>query len=84
MDYWLVETGAADQPGINGGITRRMAEATTVNTVDVPDVDEYVRKVEAAGGKVVMPKGKVPGVGDLAYCSDTEGNVFGIIQPEPM
>jgi predicted enzyme related to lactoylglutathione lyase len=24
---------------------------------------------------------ELPGVGWLAYCSDTEGNVFGMLQP---
>jgi predicted enzyme related to lactoylglutathione lyase len=25
----------------------------------------------------------IPGVGWLAYCKDTEGNVFGIMQDDP-
>jgi uncharacterized protein len=24
----------------------------------------------------------IPGVGYLAYCTDTEGNVFGVLQPD--
>jgi predicted enzyme related to lactoylglutathione lyase len=31
-----------------------------------------------------MPKSHIPGVGWLAYAQDTEGNNFGIIQPDPM
>ena len=33
-------------------------------------------------GKVAMPKMAIPGVGYQAYCLDTEGNVFGIHQPD--
>ena len=33
-----------------------------------------------AGGTVLMEKTAVPGVGYFAYCKDTEGNVFGIIE----
>jgi predicted enzyme related to lactoylglutathione lyase len=29
-----------------------------------------------------MPKMAVPGVGWLAYAKDTEGNIFGIMQPD--
>jgi len=82
-DYWLVTTGADDQPGINGGIMRRMEQSTICNTVDVPSVDAFTQKIVAAGGRVVAPKMAVPGVGYLAYCADTEGNVFGIMQNDP-
>jgi predicted enzyme related to lactoylglutathione lyase len=39
-------------------------------------------KVTAAGGKVLGPKTTIPGVGYHAYCQDTEGNVFGILQTD--
>jgi len=82
-EYWLVTTGEEGQPGINGGILSRIApNATTVNTVEVASVDVTVAQVEAQGGKVVRPKFAVPGVGTVAYCADTEGNLFGIIEPE--
>lgn len=54
-----------------------------MNTVDVTSVDEFILKVVAAGGKVVMPKTTISGVGHLAYCADTEGNVFGMMQNDP-
>lgn len=53
-----------------------------VNTIDVPSCDEYLGKIEAAGGKNVMPKMAVPGIGWLAYCTDPEGNTFGILQAD--
>ena len=33
--------------------------------------------------RVVLPKIAVPGVGWVAYCADTEGNVFGMLQDDP-
>jgi uncharacterized protein len=84
VDYWLVNTGPKDQPGINGGITKRMnPQASTYNTVDVPSVDEFTKRIVESGGKVVVPRMAVPGVGYMAYCADTEGNVFGIMQEDP-
>jgi predicted enzyme related to lactoylglutathione lyase len=82
--YWLVSTGDEKQPGINGGLLQRRApNATTVNTVDVPSVDEFTKKVTRNGGKIVVPKQAIPGVGYLAYCVDTEGNTFGMMQSDP-
>ena len=45
-------------------------------SVAVDDVDEAVRKVEAAGGKTLMNKTPIPGVGWIAKFMDTEGNLF--------
>ena len=84
MDYWLIATGSEDEPGIGGALTLRSdLSAGTVNTIDVPSVDEAAAKVAAAGGKVVAPKMAIPGVGYLAYCQDTEGNTFGVMQGDP-
>ncbi len=83
IPYWLVTTGPEGTPGINGGIMPRTEGGSVYNTIDVPSVDDYVKKIEAAGGKVVRPKMAIPQVGYFAYCSDTEGNVFGIMQGDP-
>ncbi len=82
-DYWLVTTGDPKEPGIDGGIMRRTdPRATTINSVDVPSVDEFAGKVTRAGGKIVLPKTAIPGVGYLIYCQDTEGNTFGLYQDD--
>ncbi|HEX8635429.1 MAG TPA: VOC family protein [Pyrinomonadaceae bacterium] len=88
QSYWLLETGDGNQPGINGGLMKRSdnplpTTSSATNTIDVPSVDDYTRKITEHGGKVVMPKGTVPGIGYIAYCEDTEGNLFGIMQFDP-
>jgi uncharacterized protein len=88
--YWLVMTGSQDEPGINGGILfRRGAEPANgqpinayVCTIGVASIDEYVDKSVAAGAAVALPKMPVKGVGWLAYCKDTEGNIFGMLQDD--
>ncbi len=83
-DYWLITTGEAGTPGIDGGLMRRgNITAPVVNTIDVPSVDDFVAKITANGGSVVAPKMPIPGIGYLAYCQDTEGNMFGIMQSDP-
>ncbi len=80
----MVQTGPKEQPGIDGGVTRRMGPGMAhINTVDVPSVDEFVAKIEANGGTIAMPKMAIPGVGWLAYAKDTEGSIFGIMQSDP-
>ena len=84
-DYWMVTTGSESEPGINGGIMRAPGPANggVVNTVGVENLDDCVRKVLANGGQVVAPRMSVPGMGYMAYCKDTEGNTFGLMQPDP-
>lgn len=83
MDYWLVKTGEPGSMGIDGALTRRAEAAVPiVNTIDVPSVEEFQAKITAAGGKVLMPKAPIPGIGYFALCQDTEGNPFGIMEPD--
>ena len=48
------------------------------NYIDVLAIDEYAVKIENLGGKVVLPKTAVPGIGYFAVCLDTEDNIFAI------
>ena len=68
IDYWLVNTvptdaeGRPTEPGVNGGLMRRMMPGQTpVNYISVEDVDQFSRKAESLGAKVVVPKMPVPG-----------------------
>ena len=82
-DYWLVKTGA-DGPGIDGGLLNKMDDShTVVNTLDVPSVDDYAGKVQAAGGTIVVPKMAIPGIGWLVYFKDLDGNIHGMMQNDP-
>jgi len=84
MPYWLITTGPNIEPGINGGLMpRRDPAEPCVNTVGVANIDVSLATVPAHGGLCVVPKMPVPGVGWLAYCKDTEGHIFGMMQPDP-
>lgn len=83
VEYWMIDTGE-DGPGINGGLLRRQDPAQpVVNTVGVEDLDATLAQVTAAGGKIALPRMGVPGVGWLAYIMDPEGNISGVMQPDP-
>ena len=80
QQYWMVKTGDEKTPGIDGGIMLKKDLRATVNTVGVDSVDKAIKKVIAAGGKVVRPKIALPTMGWIAYCVDGDGNAFGLIE----
>ena len=79
-EYWLVKTGKEGTPGFDGGIMRREFAQAVINTMEVESLQESLAKVEAAGGKLITGPNEVPGVGMHAYCSDPEGNMFGLME----
>ena len=84
MEYWMIGTGDPSEPGINGGLMRRQNPGQPcVNTVGVADLDATLATVLSSGGECALPKMPIPGVGWLAYCKDTEGHIFGIMQNDP-
>ena len=91
MDYYLISTGPADKPGINGGLMRRHGDAPApaqpvsafVCTVDVASVKASLEKAVELGGTVALPIMPVPGIGWLCYAKDTDGNIFGMMQSDP-
>jgi uncharacterized protein len=80
MEYWMITT--TDEKGnkaLGGGMMKRqMPQQPNINYIDVKSVDEYSSKVEKIGGKVVVSKKAVPGMGYFAVCLDTENNAFAI------
>ena len=83
MEYWMAVTGPDDTPGINGGLgPRRTPEEKPVNTIKVASVDAILATVTNSGGQVMVPKSAIPGVGWIAYATDTEGNPFGVMEED--
>jgi predicted enzyme related to lactoylglutathione lyase len=80
---------AMENIGIDGGMTLRRgprpaADAPVhgyVCVVGIENIDNTIKKIEAAGGTLALAKMMIPGVGWVAYYKDTEGNIFGIIEP---
>ena len=88
MDYHMVTTTPSDEnmrpkdPGaINGGLLARDPTGQhPVIVIDVPSIEEHIKKIESFGGKVIMPAIKVGEFGLYARVADTEGNTLGIWQ----
>ena len=76
-EYYGVTTRAEGAPGINGGLMKRnMPGQPFANYVDVKSIDDFVGRIQAAGGTLIMPKQEIgPGMGSFAVFQDTEGNM---------
>jgi len=87
-EYFMAITTESDpqtmqpkNPGaINGGMFKK--DSTTskqpLMVIGVDSVDEHIQKIEASGGKTIMPKTAIGQFGFYARISDTEGNEIGI------
>lgn len=74
----------ASQQGIPGHITSLSHEPHhyTMFYVEVDDVQAYLDKAAALGGKTLVPPIKIP-TGTFAWLSDLDGNTIGLLKPEP-
>ena len=85
MEYTMVYAAETDENNmvaekgvINGGMFPRSKEAKTpVVVIGVQSVEETIKKVLAAGGKLITPKQSIPN-GSYARVSDSEGNIIGL------
>ena len=76
-----IDTGAGQ--GIQGHITSLGHEPHhyTMFYVQVDDVQAYLDKATALGGKMLVPPIDIP-AGTFAWFSDPEGNTIGLLKPK--
>lgn len=81
--FYLIQTGDG---GIQGALQQRRAivPGLEINgyecTVSVPSVDAAAAAIEANGGRVVMQKVTLSGIGRLIFFQDPDGNVAGAME----
>jgi predicted enzyme related to lactoylglutathione lyase len=84
--FCKIKNAAGEEPGLIGAMQHRRFNVLPQRvhgfecTVGVDDVDATLKAVEASGGKVLMPKAPIPGVGWLGKFADTEGNLVCVIR----
>jgi len=80
--YGMASTGE-ENPGINGALYQRSDDSGTVITMGVDSIEETEAKILANGGKVVLGKTPIPGMGYFANYLDSEGNKIGTFTQDP-
>ncbi len=87
-DFYLIHTGDEKDPGVQGLMHKRREPVNGTGmtgfecTIEVQNIDETIRAIETAGGKIVMAKFHIPTVGTGVYFNDPEGNFVGAMQTE--
>lgn len=92
FDYWFIlsDDDGKYPDGINGGLLKRPAPKPEgmlganafVCTMQVDDFDNLSEKILKAGGEITLAKYALPGMAWQGYFIDTEGNTFGLHQPD--
>ncbi|PJC37028.1 glyoxalase [Candidatus Peregrinibacteria bacterium CG_4_9_14_0_2_um_filter_53_11] len=92
-EYWLITTAGKDskEPGIDGGLLPRKTRTPPdsfgsnayVCSIQVESFDKTAKKILSEGGAITMPKFALPKMAWQGYFMDTEGNTFGVHQPDP-
>ena len=81
------ESGRPKKPGaINGGFFPKRPDWPAQHpsvVIAVDDIQAAMKKVAAAGGKVLGEPLPIPGVGQYVAFFDTEGNRVSMLQPLP-
>lgn len=79
-DYMMVATGG--EGGINGGIMQSPEGVPPYLTfyVLVDDLQAYLDRAKALGGKAVVPPTPIPDAGSFAMFTDPDGNMVGLFQ----
>lgn len=95
QEYWVITQALPDDQEAIGGLVPRDGIFpgrpelngfinAFVCSFPVEDIDITLHRVAELGGITFMAKVRIPGVGWRALAKDTEGNVFGLIQYEPL
>jgi predicted enzyme related to lactoylglutathione lyase len=86
--FFKIDSGEAE-PAVIGALQQRreLIPGVPTNgfecTIAVDDVDAVAAAVRAGGGRILMEKTTIPGVGDLIFFADPEGNVAGAMRFQP-
>lgn len=81
--FYMIEAKDSSVLGALQGRRELVKGTRTVGfecTFAVESIDAAEKAVKAAGGKVVMERSVIVGVGTLMFFADLDGNVFGAMQ----
>lgn len=68
---------------IDDDMARHGAKPIWLSYINVADVDATVARIEAKGGRALMPGREIDNVGRIALVTDPQGNPFYVMKPNP-
>lgn len=84
--FFQIQTGPDDDPGVRGALQERrqllddLPTRGVEPTFAVDDVDATRQAVLDAGGRILMERFTISGVGHLLFLEDPSGNPIGAMQ----
>ncbi len=88
-DFFQIGTGGEGSPDVRGALQRRRELKPGTPTIGfecsfaVEDVDQVAVDVKENGGRILLEKTAIAGVGHLLFFEDPEGNVVGAMSYDP-
>ena len=85
-DFMQIQTSDESGSELIGALQARKYSPLEANiigfecTINVQSIDKCIANVEENGGKIVLPKSEIPGVGHIAKFMDTEGNLVAVME----
>ena len=81
MEFWEIKTGESNEPGIDGGLSKRERIGEWITPfINIKSIDQYISKIESNGGKIIQPKTAIPTIGYTLLFKDTESNTIGLFE----
>ena len=80
MPYGMVAPLGKDSIGGGIGPTQEGEQPYVTFYVQVDDLQTYLDKAEANGGKTVLKPTPIPGIGSCAMFTDLDGNAIGLFK----
>ncbi|MDH3193873.1 MAG: VOC family protein [Acidimicrobiia bacterium] len=80
-DYYMT---SEDDTGIAGAVGQGNEHMPNYQAmyVEVPDIEAHLAKIEAAGGKTVVPRTVIPDTVIFGLFTDPAGNLVGLVEPD--
>jgi len=77
MNYTTFDTGEGPGGGFNP-VGKQIKAGDVFVYIGTDDIEATLAKIEALGGKTVIPKSEIPGVGWFAFFTDPTGNMVAL------
>ena len=78
---WTANVESTEHQIFGNPFLRKAKSARSLtNAIEVKNVEQTLKSIQAEGGEVIVPKFEIPGIGWMAYFKDLEENIFGIVQ----
>lgn len=81
MKYTTFEGPEGSTGGGFNNVSEDYPAGTVLVYINTDDVNATLEKVEAAGGKTIVPKFEISGVGHSAIFTDPTGNWVALLEP---